>query len=134
MAKPPRKESSRKPPTPTDDHAAVEEQIGRAMPDLQPILRYLDQRIRATHKGLRYAVKWKRAHYGLPKLGWIIQLAPYDVSVNLVFYGGATFDKPPPDGEGSRYVKLRTLEEAKAPEIHDWIEQAGRVPGWAWDE
>ena len=28
--------------------------------------------------------------------------------------------------------KLRTLEEAKAPEVGQWIEQAGRHPGWQW--
>ncbi len=30
----------------------------------------------------------------------------------------------------SRYVKLKTLGEAEAPEVHAWIEQAARVPGW----
>jgi hypothetical protein len=30
----------------------------------------------------------------------------------------------------SRYVKLTTLEEAEGPAMHNWIEQAGRVPGW----
>jgi hypothetical protein len=46
--------------------------------------------------------------------------------------GGADFDPPPPLGttDRSRYVKLTTLEEAQAPEMHTWIEQAGRVPGW----
>jgi hypothetical protein len=27
-------------------------------------------------------------------------------------------------------VKVTTLEEAQGPEMHKWIEQAGRVPGW----
>ena len=56
----------------------------------------------------------------------------YDVSVNVVFFGGAEFDPPPPlgDTERSRYVMLKTLEEAQGPEIHKWIEQAGRVSGW----
>lgn len=31
----------------------------------------------------------------------------------------------------TRYVKLKTLEDAKAPEMKAWIEQAGSVPGWA---
>jgi hypothetical protein len=25
---------------------------------------------------------------------------------------------------------VKTLEEAQGPEMHAWIEQAGRVPGW----
>jgi hypothetical protein len=34
----------------------------------------------------------------------------------------------PPNG--ARYIKVKTLEEAQGPEMHKWIEQAGRVPGW----
>jgi len=71
-------------------------------------------------------------YYGLPEQGWIIEMVAYAVSVNVVFLGGAAFDPPPPLGtiERARYVKLNTLEEAQGPEMHEWIEQAGRVPGW----
>ena len=48
--------------------------------------------------GLRYAVKWKRPYYGLPEVGWIIELAAYDVSVNVVFLGDAAFAAPLPLG------------------------------------
>jgi hypothetical protein len=104
----------------------------RLVPHLHPIVEQLDELIRTTIPGLRYAVKWKKAYYGTPKLGWIIEMVAYDVSVNVVFLGGADFDPPPPLGttDRSRYVKLTTLEEAQAPEIRKWIKQAGRVPGW----
>lgn len=133
MSKAPKFGSTRKPPVPATSHEEVAEWMGKTMPDLEPIVRYLDRQIRAAHEGLRFAVKWKRAYYGLPGLGWIIELVPYDVSVNLVFHGGAGFDPPPPLGEGSRYVKIRSLEEAKAPEVKAWIAAAGQVVGWAWD-
>ncbi len=102
------------------------------MPDLHPMVQYLDKLIRETNPGLHYAVKWKKAYYGSPALGWIIEMVAYDVSVNVVFLGGADFDVPPLHGttDRSRYIKLKTLEEAGAPEIRNWIEQAGRVPGW----
>jgi hypothetical protein len=102
------------------------------MPDLQPIVRAVDASIRETNASVRYAIKWNRAYYEVPELGWIIEVAPYDVSVNVVFFGGADFDTPPPLGttDRSRYVKVRSLEDAQSPEIHTWIEQAGRVPGW----
>jgi hypothetical protein len=32
--------------------------------------------------------------------------------------------------ERTRYVKVKTLEEGQGPEMHKWIEQAGRVSGW----
>lgn len=124
--------STRKSPVPSDSHAEIEEWIQHVMPDLHPMVKHLDKQIRKTLPGLQYAIKWKKAYYGLPDLGWIIEMVAYDVSVNVVFLGGADFDSPPPfgDTDRSRYVKLKTLEEAKAPEIRQWIEQAARVPGW----
>ena len=102
------------------------------MPDLQPIVRSLDELIRETIPELQYAIKWKKAYYGLPDKGWVIEMVSYDVSVNVVFLGGADFDSPPPlgDTDRSRYIKVKTLEEVETPEMRKWIEQAGRVPGW----
>jgi len=124
--------AARKPPVPSDSHAEVEEWIRRVMPDLHPIVKQLDEMIRETIPGLQYALKWKKAYYGLPELGWIVELVAYDVSVNVVFFGGAEFEPPPPlgDRDRSRYVKVKTLEEAQEPTMRSWIEQAGRVPGW----
>lgn len=106
--------------------------MSRVMPDLHPIVRSLDGQIRGTIPELQFAVKWKRPFYGLQDLGWMIEIAAYDVSVNVVFFGGADFDSPPPlgDTDRSRYVKVRTLEEAQAAEMTAWIEQAALVPGW----
>jgi hypothetical protein len=122
----------RKPPVPAESHAEIDDWIRRVMPDLHPIVERLDARIRETIPGLHYAVKWKKAYYGLPDLGWIIEMVAYDVSVNVVFLGGSDFADPPPlgDADRSRYVKVRTLEEAQGPEMQTWIEHAGRVPGW----
>jgi hypothetical protein len=104
----------------------------RVMPHLHPIVKRLDELIRETIDGLQYAVKWKRPYYGLPELGWVIEIAAYDVSANVVFLGGADFDSPPPLGSTGRerYVKVKTLEEAQGPEMYRWIGQAGRVSGW----
>src|SRR3546814_5647035 len=90
----------------------------------------LDKLIRDTHDDLQYAIKWKKAYYGLPEQGWIIELVAYDVSVNVVFHGGADFDSPPPLGDTgrSRYIKLKSLEEAEQPDLEAWNAQAGRVP------
>lgn len=124
--------STRKPPMPSESHAEIDDWIRRVMPDLHPIVESLDATIRETLPELRYAIKWKKAYYGLPELGWIIEMVAYDVSVNVVFLGGADFANPPPLGETdrSRYAKVKTLEEAETPQIRTWIEQAGRVPGW----
>ena len=125
--------ASRRPPAPTASHSDIDEWLRRQMPHLQPIVEALDESIRATIPGLHYAVKWKRPYYGLQDLGWIIELAAYDVSVNVVFLGGADFGSPPPLGtaDRTRYVKVTTPEETHRPELHGWIEEAGRTPGWA---
>lgn len=123
--------TTRRPPAPSDSHAEIDEWMRGVMPAVQPLIERLDGLIRETIPGLRYAVKWSKAYYGLPEQGWIIELAAYHVSANLVFLGGADFESPPPLGSGrSRYVKLRTLEEAEAPELRRWIEQARGVRGW----
>ena len=124
--------SSRKPPEPSDSHAEIDDWMRRVMPDLNPVVKRVDEMIRQAHEDLQYAVKWRKAYYGLPDRGWIIELVAYDVSVNVVFLGGARFDSPPPLGEGddSRYVKVKTVEEVDTPEMRAWIEEAGRVEGW----
>ena len=131
MAKKPPPKNNRKPPEPADSHAVIQDWMeGDVMPRLRPIVEQVDKLIRKAHSGLQYAVKWKKAYYGLPKQGWIIEVVAYDVSVNVVFHGGAQFDRPPPLGEGSRYVKLANAEDADTPELRKWIKQAGAVPGW----
>jgi hypothetical protein len=122
----------RKPPEPSANHSDIDDWFRRQMPHLQPIVERLDELIRATIPGLSFAVQGKRPYYGLPELGWVIELAAYDVSVNVVFLGGADFDSPPPLGttDRTRYIKVTSLEEAQRPELQKWIEQAGRTSGW----
>ena len=130
MPKKPAPKNNRKPPEPADGHAVIQEWMEGVMPGVRPIVEQVDKLIRKAHSGLQYAVKWKKAYYGLPKQGWIIEVVAYDVSVNVVFHGGAQFDPPLPLGEGSRYVKLASAEDADTPELRKWIKQAGTVPGW----
>jgi hypothetical protein len=136
MGKQRKPSAARKPPGPSESHAAVEDWLRSQMPKLHPIVERLDRLIRETIPGLQYAIKWQKAYYGLPEPGWIIELVAYDVSVNVVFFGGADFESPPPlgDTDRSRYVKVTTLEEAERPQMHDWVEQAARFPGWRQDE
>jgi hypothetical protein len=124
--------AGRKPPEPSANDSEIDDWCRRLVPDLQPIVKRLDESIRALVPGLHHAVKWKRAYYGLPELGWIIEIAPYDVSVNVVFFGGADFESPPPLGttDRTRYIKVTSLEETQGPELQKFIEYAGRTPGW----
>jgi hypothetical protein len=124
--------STKRPPVASDSHDEIDDWMRRAMPDLQPIVERLDVMIRKALPDAKYAVKWKKAYYGVPDLGWVIEMVAYDVSVNVVFLGGADFDTPPPlgDTDRSRYLKVKTLDEVAQPDLLGWIESAGRVPGW----
>jgi hypothetical protein len=131
--KTPGSRAARKPPLPTNSHAEIEDWIrSGVMPEMHPIVHRLDELIRETIPGLQYAIKWKKAYYGLPELGWIIEMVAYAVSMNVVFLGGADFDSPPPLGTTGRdrYLKVTSLDQAQAPMMRTWIEQAGHVRGW----
>lgn len=132
MDKAPKGLATKTPPVPSDSHAEIDDWMRRLMPDLQPIVKRLDEMIRDAIPDLQYAVKWKKAYYGLPDHGWLIEMVAYDVSVNVVFFGGADFDTPPPLGttDRTRYVKVKSLDELDQPEMSEWIENAGRVDGW----
>jgi hypothetical protein len=124
--------AGRKPPEPSLNHEGIDEWITRQMPHLQDILRRVDEEIVATIPKLLFTVHRKRPYYGLSELGWLIEVAAYDVSVNVVFFGGADFDSPPPLGttDRTRYVKVTTVAETQGPQLREWIEQAGRTSGW----
>lgn len=131
MKKSPNPTATRKPPVPADDHSDIDDWLRRVMPDLQPIVVRLDEMIREAMPEAQYAIKWKKAYYGVPEQGWVIEMVAYDVSVNVVFLGGADYTTPPPLGEGrSRYVKVKSLDEVESPEMQAWIEQAPRAAGW----
>jgi hypothetical protein len=124
--------SARRAPEPSDNHAEIDDWTQRIMPDLQPIVARLDELIRDVLPRLQYAIKWKKAYYGLPDRGWVIEMVAYDVSVNVVFLGGADFDSPPPlgDSDRSRYIKLKSLDEINEQELRSWVKNAGQVDGW----
>src|SRR5690606_40193305 len=87
-SKAPKGTRGKRPPEPADSHAVIAGWMDEAVPGLQPVVRQLDKLVRDNLGGLQYAVKWKKAFYGLPGRGWIIEMVAYDVSVNMVFHGG----------------------------------------------
>jgi hypothetical protein len=126
-------EFSGPPPVPGDDHGVIERWVAESvMPSVAPMVTAIDALICSTIPNLQYAIKWTKAHYGLEDHGWIIEVAAFHKSVNVVFFGGVDLDPPPPLGEmgRSRYVKLHSLDEVDDPQLASWITQAARTPGW----
>ncbi len=124
----------RKPPAPVSDHAVIDGCLANQMPLVQPLVTRLDEMIRAAIPDLVFAAPRGRPYYGLVEHGWIIELAAYHKSMNIVFFGGADFVDPPPlgDVDRSRYIKIENLHEAEQPAVADWIRQAAHTLGWAW--
>jgi len=92
----PKQDSNRRPPEPSESHADIDDWMRRVMPDLSPVVQRLDELIRKSIPDLQFAVKWKKAYYGVPEHGWVIEMVAYDVSVNVVFFAGADFEPQPP--------------------------------------
>lgn len=122
--------AGRKPPEPAANHDDIDALLEGQMPTIQPLAKAVDELICATIPDLQFVVKRAHAYYGLPDLGWIIEVAAYHVSVNVLFLGGADFEVPPPLGnvDRTRYIKLTDLDEV--PSLRGWITEAGRTPGW----
>lgn len=122
--------SSKKPPSPDESHERIEAWIANAKPGLNPIVSALDRIIIAELKNPRYAIKWGKAYYGSVQFGWCIELAAYDVSVNVVFLNGSRLDEPPELGDETRFVKIRSAAEAESDQLGEWIRQSCSMTGW----
>ena len=132
MDKQPKPLSTKKPPVPSKDHKLIEDWIeNRIMPGIQPLIKKIDSLIHDSIPNLHYAIKWSKAYYGTSELGWLIEVAAYDVSANIVFLKGADLDPQPPLGKGeSRYFKLREMEELEEKNIASYLKQAEQRIGW----
>lgn len=124
--------SSKKPPTPDENHQLIDDWIADARPAVNPILKELDKQICRQLENPRYAIKWGKAYYGSPGRGWCIEVAAYDISANIVFLNGSQLDSPPELGDETRYVKIRKREELEGAQLLEWIRQSCSMPGWAW--
>lgn len=104
----------------------------RIMFGIQPLVKRIDSLIHEKISNLHYAIKWGNAYYGTQELGWLIEVAAYDVSVNIIFLNGAGFDPQPPLGTGAetRYVKLKSVDDLNNQPVMDYIEQASTLNGW----
>jgi len=125
--------STKKPPVPSKDHEIITKWINtKVMPEMQPLVKEIDNFISENVPNLQYAIKWGYAFYGTENLGWLFQVSPFAVSVNIVFFGGAHFENQPPLGndESSRYLKLNSIDEIRTPEVLSLIEQAKLINGW----
>jgi hypothetical protein len=124
--------STKKPPVPTEDYKIIEKWLSnKLMPGIQPLIKEIDTLINKSIPNLQYSIKWGSAFYGTKDLGWLIELAPYAVSANIVFLNGENLDPKPPLGNSeSRYFKIKTIDELKDLSINKYIENSSKIKGW----
>ena len=93
--------------------------------------RRIDQLITATVPGVRKAVRWNSAMYGVPGQGWFASFHVFTRAVKLTFFKGTSLQPVPPGGAAkeARWIDLRegAVDEAA---LVDWIRQAADRPGW----
>ena len=125
--------STKKPPIPSENNEILKDWMqNNIMPKMQPLIKRIDEMITERIPDLQYSIKWGSAFYGTPENGWLIEVAAYAVSINIVFLSGANFDPQPPLGtdDRSRYIKLTTMGDLNNPQVIDFIEQAKGLNGW----
>ena len=100
--------STKKPPIPQADHGIIADWMQNSiMPGVRPLIEKTDANIRELIPDLHYAVKWGSAYYGSQEHGWLIEVAAYSVSFNIVFLNGAELDpQTPVDRFGHRFGRL----------------------------
>jgi len=82
--------------------------------------------------GLRRAVKWGMAYYGVDG-GWCFTSGAFVGHVKVMFIRGTSLEPEPPVtpigmGKQTRGVELASLDELDEPQIAAWMLQAAEMP------
>lgn len=86
-----------------------------------------------TLPGLRRAVKWGMAYYGVGD-GWCFSCGGFAGHVKLMFINGAALTPVPPVtpvamGKATRGVELTSVAELDERQVASWMKQVAAVPG-----
>jgi hypothetical protein len=116
------------------DGAAPVQAYIAAMPGWKRDLgRRLDALIVRTVPGVRKAVRWNSAFYGIEGRGWLLSFHCFTKYVKVGFFRGASL-RPVPPGESKnddmRYVDIHEDDPLDEARLVSWIEQASQLPGW----
>jgi hypothetical protein len=85
-----------------------------------------------TLPGLRRAVKWGMAYYGVDG-GWCFTSGAFVGHVKVMFIRGTELEPEPPAtpmgmGKQTRGVELASLDGLDEPQIVSWMQQAAAMP------
>lgn len=96
------------------------------------IAEHVDALAARTLPGLRRAVKWGMAYYGVEG-GWCFASGAFVGHVKVMFIRGTELDPVPPVtpvgmGRNTRGVELASLDALDEPQVASWMAQAARMP------
>jgi hypothetical protein len=85
-----------------------------------------------TLPGLRRAVKWGMAYYGVAE-GWCFTSGAFVGHVKVMFIRGTDLKPEPPVtpiamGKNTRGIEVATVDDLDEAQLAAWIEQAGTMP------
>lgn len=86
-----------------------------------------------TIPGVKKAVKWNSAFYGVEGQGWFLSFHVFAKYVKLAFFKGADLTPQLPVGSkdpNTRYVHIYEDKPVDEAQLADWIRQAAAMPGW----
>jgi hypothetical protein len=92
----------------------------------------LDELAMQAVPGLKRAVKWGMAYYGVAD-GWCFSSGAFVGHVKLMFIRGNEFDPEPPAtptgmGKATRGVELASIDELNEAQLISWMAQAASKP------
>lgn len=96
------------------------------------IAEQIDALAARTLPGLRRAVKWGMAYYGVDE-GWCFTSGAFVGHVKVMFIRGTELRPEPPVkpiamGKQTRGVELASVDDLDEPQIASWIRQAAQMP------
>ena len=96
------------------------------------IAEQIDALAAKTLPGLRRAVKWGMAYYGVEG-GWCFASGAFVGHVKLMFIRGTELEPEPPVtpigmGKQTRSVELTSVDDLDEPQIASWMQQSAAVP------
>ena len=115
----------------TDGNASVQAYIA-AMPAWQrDVGRRLDALIARNVPGVRKAVKWNWALYGMDDQRWFLGIQWFTKFVKVAFFRGTSLCPLPPGASKTdwRYLDIHEDDEIDEAQLAAWIKQASELPG-----
>lgn len=94
--------------------------------------RRLDALVERTVPGVRRAVRWNSALYGVEGRGWFLGVHCLTTYVKIAFFRGASLRPVPPVESKQAHVRYLHIHEGDVIDealVADWIRQASALPG-----